>query len=171
MKKIIIALFLIGVCIPSFAEKTEDMYIMRHTTKGQLFFITEKIFPSKDRTFNLPFDITYMNSTDSVSIKMTVTGNTLTNVDSVALLTDNNRFICPVVKSIYKEKEKKHWTHRCDCKFSYEATKKCFVNVSSPKIIVYTAHGEHSYEMPEKKWQILRKHLVEIFMLIDASKK
>ena len=127
MKKIFFAIFLLCLHIPSFAKKTEDMYIMRHTSKGQLFFISENIFHSTNRTFNLPFDITYLNSSDSVSIKMTVYNDQLTRVDSVALVTTDDRYVCPNVHSIYNEKEKKFWTHRCDCAFSYKATKKCFI--------------------------------------------
>ena len=79
---------------------------MRHTSKGQLFFISENIFHSTNRTFNLPFDITYLNSSDSVSIKMTVYNDQLTRVDSVALVTTDDRYVCPNVHSIYNEKEK-----------------------------------------------------------------
>lgn len=170
MKKIIIALSLLCLTIPSLAEKTEDMYIMRLTTQGQLFFISENIFPSTDRTFKLPFDITYLNSTDTVSLKMTVSSHTLTQVDSVALVLQDERHVCSVVKSIYKEKDKKLWQDRCDCAFSYEAIKKSMVQSTPPQIVVYTAAGVHTYAMPPKKWLKLQPHLVEIFMLIDASK-
>ena len=125
MKKIIFAILFLSLHIASFAKKTEDMYVMRHTTQGQLFFISENIFPSTDRTFELPFDITYLNSTDSVSIKMTVSSNTLTHVDSVALIQSGKRYVCPMAHSIYKEKDKKNWVHRCDCAFSYKDTKIC----------------------------------------------
>ena len=43
MKKIIFAILFLSLHVASFAIKTEDMYIMRHTTKGQLFFISENI--------------------------------------------------------------------------------------------------------------------------------
>lgn len=171
MKKIFFAIFLLCLHIPSFAKKTEDMYIMRHTSKGQLFFISENIFHSTNRTFNLPFDITYLNSSDSVSIKMTVYNDQLTRVDSVALVTTDDRYVCPNVHSIYNEKEKKFWTHRCDCAFSYKATKKCFIQSTSPQIIIYTKTGTHTYAMPQQQWQKLSFHLREIFMLIDASKR
>lgn len=171
MKNLFIALTLLCVCIPTFAEKTEDMYIMRHTTQGQLFFISENIFPSIDSKFTLPFDITYLNTSDTVSIKMTVSSHTLTNVDSVALVLENDRYVCPQVKSIYKEKEKKYWIHRCDCVFSYEETKKGLIQPTSPQLVVYTAAGVQTYAMPQKKWQALHQHLLEIFMLIDASKR
>ena len=147
------------------------MYIMRHTTQGHLFFISEIIFPSTDSKFSLPFDITYLNTSDSVSIKLTASSHALTTVDSVALVLEDSRYVCPVVKSIYKEKEKKHWIHRCDCAFTYEATKKCFVQPAAPQIVVYTTVGQQIFTMPEKKWQALHQHLVEIFMLIDASKR
>jgi hypothetical protein len=171
MKKLIVALALLSISISTFAEKTEDMYIMRHTTQGHLFFISEIIFPSTDSKFSLPFDITYLNTADSLSIKMTVPHHTLTNVDSVALVLQDDRYVCPMVNSIYKEKEKKHWIHRCDCAFTYEATKKCFVQPAAPQIVVYTPVGQQIFTMPEKKWQALHQHLVEIFMLIDASKR
>ena len=171
MKKVFFLLSLLCLHIPSFAEKTEDRYIMRHTMQGQLFFISENIFPSTDRTFELPFDITYLNTSDSVSVKMTVPSSTLTHVDSVALVLTEYRYVCPVVYSIYKEKEKKHWIHRCDCAFSYEAIKMSMTHPTAPQFVVYTAAGAHAYAMPEKQWQKLLIHLQEIFMLIDASKR
>ena len=146
------------------------MYIMRHTTKGELFFISENIFPSIDRKFELAFDITYLNSTDSVSMKMTVQNQTLTTVDSVALVLMEDKYVCPMVHAIYKEKEKKYWIDRSDCTFSYQAIKKCLIQPVAPTIVVYTAAGEQSYVMPQKQWEKLHPHMVEIFMLIDASK-
>ena len=171
MKKLFIALSLMCLCLPSFAEKTEDMYIMRHTTQGQLFFISENIFPSTNSKFSLSFDVTYLNSSDSVSIKMTVPCHVLTTVDSAALVLEDDRFVCPLVKTIYREKEKKHWIHRCDCAFAYEAVQRCFVQPTAPQIVVYTPVAEQHYQLSEKKWQALHQHLVEIFMLIDASKR
>lgn len=148
------------------------MYIMRHTTQGQLFFISENIFPSTNSKFSLSFDVTYLNSSDSVSIKMTVSCHVLTTVDSVALVLEDDRFVCPLVKTIYREKEKKHWIHRCDCAFTYEAAKKTFTQpTTSPQVVVYTAAGTQTYAMPAKKWQALHQHLLEIFMIIDASKR
>lgn len=164
------ALFLLCLSVSSFAEKTEDMYVMRHTTQGELFFISENIFPSTDSNFKLPFDITYLNISDSVSIKITAPSSSLTNVDSVALILEDERYVCRVVKSIYKEKEKKHWIHRCDCAFDYDEIKKSFTHSISPQIAVYTSAGVQTYAMPKKRWQALQSHLVEIFMLIDASK-
>ena len=171
MKKIFFTLLIACLHISVFAEKTEDMYVMRHTMQGQLFFISENVFPSLDRKFELPFDITYLNSTDSVSVKMTVPSNTLTHVDSVALVLTEDRYVCPVAYSIYKEKEKKLWVHRCDCPFSYEEIKMSMTQPTSPKFVVYTAAGTQTYVMPENQWQKLHPHLVEIFMLIDASKR
>lgn len=148
------------------------MYIMRHTTQGQLFFISENIFPSTNSKFSLSFDVTYLNSSDSVSIKMTVPCHVLTTVDSVALVLEDDRFVCPLVKTIYREKEKKHWIHRCDCAFTYEAAKNTFTQPAiSPQVVVYTAAGTQTYAMPAKKWQALHQYLLEIFMIIDASKR
>lgn len=148
------------------------MYIMRHTTQGQLFFISENIFPSTNSKFSLSFDVTYLNSSDSVSIKMTVPCHVLTTVDSAALVLEDDRFVCPLVKTIYREKEKKHWIHRCDCAFTYEAAKNTFTQPAmSPQVVVYTAAGTQTYAMPAKKWQALHQHLLEIFMIIDASKR
>lgn len=158
-------------CLASYAEKTEDMYIMRHIASGQLYFISEITFPSTDSKLVLPFDITHLNSTDSVSIKMTVYENSLTNVDSVALVSENAKVVCPLVNSIYKEKEKKLWVHRSDCTFSYQDTKQTFVQPTPPQIIVYTAAGAHTYAMTQKNWEKILPNIHEIFMIIDASKE
>ena len=153
------------------AEKTEDMFVMRHSQEGSLFFIRPNTFYCTDDKSELSFDITHLNTTDTASIKMTVYEKTLVNVDSVALLCEGQRYICNTVESIYKEKEKKHWIHRCDCVFSYEETKKGLIQPTSPQLVVYTAAGVQTYAMPQKKWQALHQHLLEIFMLIDASKR
>lgn len=172
MKKTILAIsLLLFMSVSSFAKKTEDMYVMRHTTQGQLFFITENIFPSTDRTFELPFDITYLNTSDTLSIKMTVSSNTLTHVDSVALVQSGVRYVCQMAHSIYKEKDKKNWVHRCDCAFSYKDTKMCMIHPTPPQIVVYTTTGRHTYAMTQPQWQKFVPHLREIFMLIDASKR
>ena len=84
---------------------------------------------------------------------------------------EDDRFVYPVVKSIYKKKEKKLWIHRSDCVFGYDEIQKCFTQSASPQIVVYTEVGVQTYAMPKKKWQTLHQHLLEIFMLIDASKR
>ena len=43
--------------------------------------------------------------------------------------------------------------------------------MNPPQIVVYSAEGVHTYALPLKQWQKLHAHLVEIFMLIDASKR
>ena len=96
---------------------------MRHCQEGQLFFIRPNTFFSADHKTEFSFDITHLNTTDTASIKMTVYESTLVNVDSVAILCDGQRYICNTPMSIYKEKEKKHWVHRCDCVFPYKEIK------------------------------------------------
>ena len=56
MKKTILAIsLLLFMSVSSFAKKTEDMYVMRHTTQGQLFFITENIFNKSLKTPQKPW--------------------------------------------------------------------------------------------------------------------
>ena len=91
MKHFLLGLFFCIMTTPLFAEKIEDMYVMRHTQEGQLFFIRPNTFFSADHKTEFSFDITHLNTTDTASIKMTVYESTLVNVDSVAILCDGKR--------------------------------------------------------------------------------
>ena len=90
------------------AEKTEDMFVMRHSPEGNLFFIRPNTFYSTNNKTELNFDITHLNTTDTASIKMTVYETILVNVDSVALICEAKRYVCDTVVSIYKEKENRN---------------------------------------------------------------
>lgn len=169
MRKIVIGLLLALITLPCMAYKTEDMYIMRLLEDGKLYFISENIFESNDVTHTLPFDITYFTASDSVSIKMSVYDDVLSIIDSVALLWDDQRVVNTQPISIYKEKEKKRWVHRCDCAFSYQVTKQAITNKTAPSFVIYTSNGAITYTLATKKWEKLVPHLREIFMIIDSS--
>lgn len=166
---------LIGICIfvnilPTLAYKTEDMYIMRLLESGKLYFISENIFESIDSNLKLPFDITHLSTTDSVSIKMSVYNEVLTSVDSMAIVWDDHRFVCQQPAAIYKEKEKKLWVHRYDCKAPYSDIKQSLTSESAPKFIIYTTDKASTYTLSTNKWKKLSPHIREIFMTIDSSK-
>lgn len=75
MKKLIVAFAWLAASLSIYAEKTEDMYVMRHTTQGQLYFISEIIFPATDSKFSLPFDITYLNAGATPQAYWTIQGS------------------------------------------------------------------------------------------------
>ena len=144
---------------------------MRHSTEGALFFIRPNTLTSTTNKSNLQFDITYLNSADSASIKMTTYENTLVEVDSVAVIAGDSRYVCNAVLSIYKEKESKSWVHRSDCVFPYQAVKEVMISDAAPTIEVYTNKGTSSYTLSVNKWKSLRTHMIDIFMIIDYSKR
>ena len=159
MKHFLLGILFCALATPLLAEKTEDMYVMRHSPEGQLFFIRPNTFYSTDNKSELLFDITHLNTTDTASIKMTVYETTLVNVDSVALLCEGQRYICNTVESIYKEKEKKHWIHRCDCVFPLKAVKLAMIADQAPTFVVYTNKSTLSYTLVANKWTKLQPHL------------
>lgn len=170
MRKLLIALFLFVSTLPSFAYKTEEMYIMRLLESGKLYFISENIFESVNSNLKLPFDITHLSTTDSVSIKMSVYNESLTSVDSVAILCGEHMYTCQNPAAIYKEKEKKLWVHRYDCKAPYTFVKQSLTGEFAPKIVIYTTDKTVTYTLSSNKWKKLSPHLREIFMIIDSSK-
>ena len=171
MKHFLLGILFCALATPLLAEKPEDMYVMRHSPEGQLFFIRPNTFYSTDNKSELLFDITHLNTTDTASIKMTVYETTLVNVDSVALLCEGQRYICNTVESIYKEKEKKHWIHRCDCVFPFQEVKLAMIADQAPTFVVYTNKSTLSYTLVANKWAKLQPHLCDIFMIIDESKR
>lgn len=170
MKRILVGIFCILSAISVFAQKTEDMYVMRHSSDGQLYFIRPTLFSSADGKAELSCDITHTNTTDTASVKMTVYETTLVRVDSVALVSNGKRFLCDDVASIYKEKDKKLWAHRYDCSFPYQAVKLAMTADQAPIVIVYTNKSTLSYTMEANKWKKLRLRFSDIFILIDESK-
>lgn len=146
------------------------MYVMRLTTEGQLFFIRPNTFFSDHKKTEFSFDITHLNTTDTASIKMTVYESSLVNVDSVAILCDGQRYICNTPMSIYKEKEKKHWVHRCDCIFPFKEVKLAMIADQAPTFVIYTNKSTLFYTLPQNNWKKLQPHFCDIFMIIDESR-
>ena len=170
MKKILIVLLCIHSCL-SFAAKTEDMYLMRNTEIGDLFFIFENSFHSLDNKHPLLFDITYLTSCDTISIKMTITDKTLVDIDSVKLSWSNTAYtvINPIL--IYKEKDNKCWVNRCDCIFPYTSVEQAFTNQQCPTFTIYTTKDTISYYLSPNKWDKLNRHFQEIFITIQSHKR
>ena len=171
MKRILIGIFCILSFTSVFAQKTEDMYVMRHSSDGLLYFIRPNLFYSSDSKTELSYDITHLNTTDTASVKMTIYETALIHVDSVAIVSNGARFLCDDVVSIYKEKNRKLWEHRYECPFPYEAVKSAMTAEQAPTVIVYTNKSTSSYTMAAKKWAKLSSCFSEIFMLIDESKR
>lgn len=171
MKKIIIGLLLISFSVCLLAKKTEDMYVMRHTNKGKLFFISENVFYSTSDNTQLPFDITYLNSSDSVSLKMSIYESSLSNVDSVALTWTGGKSICIMPNSIYKDKEKRLWIHRSECMFLFNDVVCAFAGEVAPIFTIYVGGESKTYTLPNKKWEKLQPHMNEIFMIIRSNDK
>ena len=159
------------IACPLFAEKIEDMFVMRHSPEGVLFFIRPNTFFSADKKSEFSFDITHLNTTDTASVKMTVYESSLINVDSVAILCDGARYLCHTPMSIYKEREKKHWVHRCDCVFPFKDVKLAMIADEAPTFVVYTNKSTLSYTLPLNNWKKLHPHFCDIFMMIDESKR
>ena len=171
MKRILVGIFLILSVTSVFAQKTEDMYVMRHSSDGQLYFIRPIMFSSADSKAELSCDITHLNTKDTASVKMTIYETTLVRIDSVALVSNGARFLCDDVVSIYKEKDKKLWVHRCDCPFPYPVVKLAMIADQAPTIMVYTNKSPLSYTMADNKWAKLRLRFSDVFLLIDESKR
>ena len=171
MKRILVGIFLILSITSVFAQKTEDMYVMRHSSDGQLYFIRPIMFSSADSKAELSCDITHLNTKDTASVKMTIYETTLVRIDSVALVSNGARFLCDDVVSIYKEKDNKLWAHRCDCPFPYQEVKLAMIADQAPTIIVYTNKSTLSYTMAANKWAKLRLRFSDVFLLIDESKR
>ena len=171
MRNLFLSLLFCLLTCQLFAQKTEDMYVMRLSQEGSLFFIRPNTLNGTINKANLQFDITHLNSTDTASIKMTTYENTLLNIDSVALLAGDSRYVCNAVIPIYKEKENKSWVHRSDCAFPYRAVKEIMISEEAPTVMVYTDKGTSSYTLAASKWKNLRTHMLEIFMIIDYSKR
>ena len=100
MKRILVGIFCILSVTSVFAQKTEDMYVMRHSSEGDLYFIRPIQFSSADSKAELSYDITHLSTKDTASVKMTIYETTLVSIDSVALVSNGARFLCDDVVSI-----------------------------------------------------------------------
>lgn len=147
------------------------MYVMRLTNKGKLFFIYENSFNQVDGKLQLFFDVTYLNTNDSASIKMTIYESSLVDVDSIALSWDNNRIICAEPSLIYKEKKNKLWEHRYDCMFLYHNIMSAFICEKAPKFTIYVGNNMKQYTLSDKEWKKLHMHMSDIFMIIQSNVK
>jgi len=170
MKKLCALLLCLSSLLVS-AEKAENMYLMRNTELGNLFFIFENSFYSVDDKIPLLFDMTHLCSCDTISIKMTIHNPTLVDVDSVALSWSEGTYIIPSPIVIYKEKDNKYWVNRCDCVFPYSFVAQAFANEACPIFTIYTTSGIKQYKLPEKKWSKMSSNFREIFMTIQSNKR
>ncbi len=173
MKKILLYLFVLLISLPMYGKKIENMFVMRNTTAGMLYFIKENKFTTIDKAYtSLEVDITYLERDSIASLKMSIFGQEIKIIDSIQIAWGDSNEVCQNVRIMYKDvKKNDKWENRCDCTFSYASVCDAFTCESSPKIVLYSKNTATTFSMNKNQWKSIHNNLSRIFYMIDANNK
>ena len=171
MKKILLYLFVLLISLPTYGKKIENMFVMRNTTAGMLYFIKENKFTTQDEAYtSLEVDITYLERDSIVSLKMSIFGEEVKAIDSIQIAWADSKDVCQSVRIMYKDiKKKNKWENRCDCTFSYTSVRDAFTSETSPMIVLYSKNTSTTFIMNNNQWKSIYNNLNRIFYMIDVN--
>lgn len=175
--KVILSVFigvLLFLCLPDLkAQKASKDYNYLNQENGSILYF---IYPCKDFKGTIPgskfeYDLTYLNSGDSVTLNFLYKGKFFFSIDSISLISSQEVLTSPANK-IYVDSSKSDWIYRYGSRFSFEDLYQFFSEQTPPQMKI---HGEGvppiSVTIKEKDWKKRSELNLRIFDLIQINKK
>ena len=156
-----------------YGQKSDNSYIVSNHEEGSLYFIlpqsiakTSKEISKKD----FLFDVTYLNSRDSVSYTCTYTTNKEFHSDSISIQSNGQIATLPL-ETLFIDKKSSSWIHRVRFIIPFDYFEQLYQNDNSYKIIISSKGDFVEYEYKEKKWTQAKAKMNDIITLIKVNKK
>lgn len=170
MRKLFLLFFFFVSAFAIFAAKLENRYIMKSHKDGQLYFILPYDIPAEEKNIkNLSADITYLTSSDSVTMNISVWNENELNTDSIVLVGEEYISITDF-KTFFIEKDGKLWLHRYSFRISLEDLVALYSNQLSFALDVHSEKQTIRYLYPIKKWKSEQEWMSQILYIIKRNK-
>lgn len=150
------------------AAKLSDMYIVKKLPDANLYFVFENKLQGIKNTDYLKYDLTYCDSNDSVSIKMSVYQKNRSTIDSLAFNNGYERYVT-IPSLLYQEQSRKKWLGRYDNIVPFRFINQTFRSIQPLTIDIYSQGKVTTFSMHKSKWKSFSRKMQDIFEMIQIN--
>lgn len=152
------------------AAKLSDMYIVKNLPDAKLYFVFENKLQGIKNTDYIKYDLTYCDSKDSVSVKMSVYQKNLCTIDSLAFCNGYER--CVTIPSLlYQEQSRKKWMGRYDNIVPFSFINQTFSSTQPLTIYIYSQGKTTTFGVPKSQWKNFSRKMQDILEMIQINKR
>lgn len=156
-----------------YSKSLDKLYVSLLTEKGTVYHTYPmNLEYVKDKTNNLyvsplKYDYTYIDSTDSVDVLMTVTYSKLSKPFDVSF-NNSNKYPLSI---IYIDSKGKNFVYRIKCTISYQAWVNMYSIGAPITVTLFCEDGINvQFQCPEKRWIEMCTDFTNLFKLIEKAK-
>ena len=166
-------LLLLSVCIFSsvYATKLDERYVMKTFDSGLIYFILPFEIPSNAaKTKALSADITYLTTSDSVTMKISVWSAKELSTDSI-ILEGDEKLVFKDFETFFIEPDGKLWHHRFSFRFPMTELKKIYLGTLPLSLNIYSKDHEEHYGWSIKAWKKEQEWMNKVLHIIERNRK
>lgn len=171
LRKFLLSLLFGGMFFSTaYAQNLSKRYVASNQNEGVLYFV----FPQKgyqdQNASNFIYDLTYLDSKDSMTLNFTFKSKESLVIDSLAITSEtvNLKEAC---QKIYVEFAKSKWIYRNTSKVLYADIRRFFMSKEAPIIQVYCKDGSVvNFKIKQGKWGKEAPINLLILDLMEANK-
>lgn len=172
MKNIFLTLLLaVTCCMGVFADSTKNRYSSRLTGEGTCYFIRDKKLTKLENISKFKYDMTYVDSNDTIVVNFTILAQTPDVPKEVILKGDTKSFTCNEVERFYIDITNKGYELRLSTKFHKDEIKEIVFSKTPPVFSFKMGETEVSATYSKYAWKKDSKKLQGIFTLIYYTDK
>jgi len=167
--------FLIFAFIPTYigyATNIANYYSSWNRKDGsKLYYITEQSLSSKSPQEKMRYDITILDSSDTVNMRFTMENVSYIDIDSISIQYGYKIWtIKKNFKTIYIEPIKQNWNLRIEVDLPYTLFKELFSTNKSFKFNVFHEQSSLEFAHSKRQWSKLYEVINKILMIIEMNK-
>ncbi len=171
MKKSVLCLSAILFSLMANAEKLEDRYVMKTIENGQLYFVVPYDIQSQTaKTKALSADITYLTTSDSVTMNISVWSSNELLTDSI-VLKGTTQVVIRDFKTFFIEKDNKLWLHRYSLRYPFTSLALLYADTKPFMIDVCFGSQRITYGYSQKQWKKEQEWMNQVLHIIATNKR
>lgn len=152
------------------AQKIEKYYTSSSQGEETLYFVyAQKDFQSKDKNYEMEYDLTYRTDKDSLTFNYSIIGKKALKIDSIGIRTDEMLLTEPSHK-IFVSTQKKDWVNRYTARMAWNSMNRFYRSSVPPTFVIYSKEGIIELEIKKNKWRKKAERNSMIFELIELNK-
>lgn len=172
MKKGVLCLLSLLFSVITYAEKLEDRYVMKTINNGQMYFIVPfDIPPQTAKAKALSADITYLTTSDSLIMNLSVWSSDELMTDSIILTTKNKKIVVENFRTFFIEKDDKLWLHRYSLQYPLKDLTLFYANTEPFTMDIYSGSQHITYGYSIKQWKKEQVWMNQILHTIATNKR
>ncbi len=157
------------IFISSFAQKNSEIYVERKVDAGILYFIKPYSGLRAENTGKIEFDMTHINSKDSIVLNFYFIAKKLENIKNLKFVADGDTLLNLPVSIIFADKLKKNYRFRGSINFLYSHWLQ-IINQSKMVKIILQSESNVIYPFRFNNWEKYRQTWLELASLISINK-